>query len=473
MIKFEQRKIYLYFLYPLATIAFIILSIFFILSAKGYVFVYDDGIKVEKTGMIIVSTNPTGAQIYLDGKNQSKSTVPFLSTNLNNLKKGKYTLSLEKNGFYKWQKELSVYPEMVTWANYALLFSKNPKVEKTSFTGKLVGSMDSGDNKSSVLLTQNADNELIYLVNNSDDSKTDIFETAKMKPEERISGISIIAWSDDRRNLLVRGMKGPDAQYYLINTENKSAQNISGTFLANLDGVKFNPSNSDEAFALEGGILSKINFSSKSLQKFTEQNIIYYTLSQDGNIYYIQQDKNGTRSLWQAKTDFTGKAIITDGIPLSDGYDMKISSQNQRVALRTKDNTLYLITQEDNKEMLIVMGKDISEFEWSPDGNRIIYKNNESVKDFELVDYKKESREYLITNGNGLTKFTWYDNDHLLAEKADGRIEVMDFDGENEINLASSVPGTNFFFSADNHNINFFSKVNEAQFVLSRYVTEF
>ena len=472
MIKFEQRKIYLYFLYPLATVIFIILSIFFILSAKGYRFVYDDGIKVEKTGMIITGTNPTGAQIYLNGKNTSKSTTPILSTKLDNLKKGKYTVAYRKDGFYTWQKELSVYPEMVTWANYVLLFLKKPRISKTGFQGKLVDLLNSRDDKSSVFLVQEADNEIIYLVNNSDDSKTDIFETAKMKLDDKISGVKLLAWSDDRKNLLVRGIKGADVQYYLINTVDKTAQNVSGAFPVNLDTIRFSSSNSDDAFTLENGQISKINFPSKSVQKFSENNIVYYTLTQDGSIYYIQ-DIKGARSLWRMKTDFTGDIGITDGIPNSANYVMKVSSQDQRVALQTEDKTLYLITQEDNKEMLIVMGKNMSEFEWSPGGNRIIYKNDTSVRDFEFVDYKKESREYLIPGGNGLTKFTWYDNDHLLAEKSDGKIDVMDFDGENKINLASPVSGTNFFFSADNHNINFFSKVSDTGFTLSRYITEF
>lgn len=472
VIKIEQRKIYLYFIYPFATLFFIALSFCFIMSARGYLVVFDNGIKFEKTGMIIGSTNPPGAKIFLNGKDISKATIPFLSTKINNLKKGKYILDYEKDGFYTWQKELLVSPERVTWANYALLFSKNPKIEKTKIGGKLLGSLNSKDNKYSIFLVQNADNQIIYLVNNSDDSKDDVFETAKMKPEERISGVTLIAWSDDHENLLVKGMLGAVEQYYVINTSDKTSENVTGLLPAGFSSPMFNPANGDELyFALNGQVL-RVNVPAKTSQAFSEKGILYFSVEKNGNIYYIK-DNAGARSLWQANGDFSNPSAITDGIPASENYSLTVSSQGQKMALQTKEGALYLIDNIDGKEMLIVMGKNISEFSWSPDGDRLLYKNGPDVKVFEFVDYKKESREYQIPNGADLRDFAWYDNDHLLAETLNNKAEVMDFDGQNKIDLAAITPGSKVFFSSDNHNISFISKSDADKFALSRYITEF
>ncbi len=69
--------------------------------------------KVERNGTLIIDSQPSGAQVFLNG-NRVKDTTPVT---LQNTTPGRYLIRVEKNGYSAWQKYLDVRPEYVTFAN--------------------------------------------------------------------------------------------------------------------------------------------------------------------------------------------------------------------------------------------------------------------------------------------------------------------------------------------------------------------
>jgi len=473
VIKVQPKKIYWIFIYPLTTVAFILLSVLFILSARGYNIHFENGRpEFKKTGMFIVSSKPAGVDVLLDGKHVSRKTNGLFSTKITRLSQGKYTLSLEKEGFYSWTKELEIYPEMVTWANYVLLFSKNPDVEKINLEGSLVQRFSSADRKADLILTKSPTGELLYRVSNDSGEIAVVLETDKLGADKKVSGIRILDWSKDRRNILISAVLAGETKYWNVNADSHNVEDLSVLSPVKYDKLMFNTGNSDELYGLFQGNLRRINLKTREVTGILEKNIGYFTFSLDGKIYYIQ-NKGKARALYSANGDLFGKTEISDNLPVSESYEIKVSDKEQKVALKVKEDlTLYVVAKVNEKNSLISMGKNVSEFLWSPEGDKLFYKKEKMPIVFEDKEYKKESKEYRFTESDNFKNITWYDNYHLLAEE-NGKVKVIDFDGTNEVILGSSLKDTGVFYNPDHGNIYFFSGADKDKTILSKYKTGF
>lgn len=66
--------------------------------------------KLEKVSAISISTQPDKATVTVDGR-QNERLTPL---SLNNLLAGVYTITISKNGYYSWEKEITAYTDQVT-----------------------------------------------------------------------------------------------------------------------------------------------------------------------------------------------------------------------------------------------------------------------------------------------------------------------------------------------------------------------
>ena len=74
--------------------------------------------KIYKTGIIFINSKPSGASIYINDK-----LYPDLTpAQIENLNPGPYKVRVRREGFYPWEEELAVRPNMVTKADSIILF---------------------------------------------------------------------------------------------------------------------------------------------------------------------------------------------------------------------------------------------------------------------------------------------------------------------------------------------------------------
>ncbi len=83
---------------------------------------------IYKTGILSLRSTPSGASIYINGKLHSDITP----ARIEELRPGVYPVEVKREGFYPWQKELAVRPNMVTRAESILLFPTLQVTEKVS-----------------------------------------------------------------------------------------------------------------------------------------------------------------------------------------------------------------------------------------------------------------------------------------------------------------------------------------------------
>lgn len=85
--------------------------------ALGYKIDYH-GLRIYKTGILYVESLPAGASIYLSGKMLGDVTP----AQIEELRPGIYKVEVRRDGFYPWEKEIVVRPNMVTRADRIVLF---------------------------------------------------------------------------------------------------------------------------------------------------------------------------------------------------------------------------------------------------------------------------------------------------------------------------------------------------------------
>ena len=124
MLTKRKRRILFY----LSILAFLALLFPVLLYSLGYGITKD--FKISKTGGIYIKSSLSGASVKVNGKVKHTSLLGY-SALLKNILPGNHVVSVEKDGFWTWEKTLPVFAEAVTSRN-ALMIPKD-------LTGKILG----------------------------------------------------------------------------------------------------------------------------------------------------------------------------------------------------------------------------------------------------------------------------------------------------------------------------------------------
>lgn len=98
--------------------------------ALGYQIDYRN-FRIYKTGILYIESKPAGAEIYLNGWKYPDVTP----AQIEELKPGSYKIVVKREGFYPWERELEVRPNMVTKAERIVLFPVAQDMKKMGERG--------------------------------------------------------------------------------------------------------------------------------------------------------------------------------------------------------------------------------------------------------------------------------------------------------------------------------------------------
>ena len=88
-------------------------------------------LKIYKTGILYIESRPAGAAIYLNGRMHADVTP----ARIEELKPGAYKIEVRREGFYPWEREVAVRPNMVTRADRIILFPVTQEMKKMGERG--------------------------------------------------------------------------------------------------------------------------------------------------------------------------------------------------------------------------------------------------------------------------------------------------------------------------------------------------
>lgn len=175
-------------------------------------------IEIKKTGMISAKSIPEGASVYLDDE-----LLTATNGTLSGIDPKIHTIRIVKKGFQVWEKQIEVFPELVTDIT-AILVSQSPRLEPLTNTGAYFPSMSPTLSKLAYF-SKDSEEPGVWISPLSQGGlslfKTTPFVVLKDSPLKKYSTGKSIEWSPDEKNILIQS---DNNVYYLIDLQKQTAQ---------------------------------------------------------------------------------------------------------------------------------------------------------------------------------------------------------------------------------------------------------
>lgn len=196
-----------------------------VLYGSGYRFGFEQGQPmVEKTGLLVASSVPDGAQVLVNDK------LSTATDNTINLKPGEYNIKIVLDGHFPWEKDVRVQEKVVT-ALDALLFPVAPKLESITATGVDGPVLDPTRAKIAYrVVSTDPEKSGIYVYDMGSNPVLSLSTTAKQIVSDETSPFSAsnISWSPDGTDIIatISGSLGPVTYLLDASGTNNSPENI-------------------------------------------------------------------------------------------------------------------------------------------------------------------------------------------------------------------------------------------------------
>lgn len=367
-----------------------------ILYGKGYQFGFGNGRpQVTGTGLLVATSTPDGAQVLVDGH------LTTATNNTINLQPGTYDIQIVKDGYFPWEKKLTVEKEVVTKAA-ALLFPKAPKLESITDSGVENPVIDPSHTKLAfVVASQSAAQNGVYILNLQDQSLLTLQSGATQIADET-TGIPFsqanLMWSPDGQSILatIPGVSG-NTTYLLTTTgANPNPQDITETLTTVQQ--EWNTQLSQKSQSEIAGLAPK-------LKQFVKNNWDILAWSPDD-----------TKILYEASTSATLPQIITPPLIGTNSIPENRTLQPHAVYVYdTKEDKNYLLVGKDK-----TFGTDYK-LTWFPDSEHLIY----------VHDKKIDIMEYDATNDTTIYAGPFIDGDVFPWNDGSKVVMLTDFSNPN------------------------------------------
>jgi hypothetical protein len=177
---------------------------------------------IEKTGLLAVKTEPSKADIYLNGKKQSAQTPASIKY----LLPDNYNLKIEKDGYVPFEKQVAIKSGLATFEDSVLLFKQNLPVLITP--GNIKKIAVSNNKNAAAFIQSNGKKLQVGILNFGDDTVKTIYQLSSpdFKPE--------MNWSSSDDKLFIYDPSNLKYPIYTIKTKEPydAESNVLGSKIA-------------------------------------------------------------------------------------------------------------------------------------------------------------------------------------------------------------------------------------------------
>jgi hypothetical protein len=311
-----MKPLYRYGIIALCFVVFFVLAPVLVVYTTGEV--YDFGThRFVETGILVASTDPSGAQIFLNGKlaGTTPARIRFLAP-------GDYDVKITKSGYAEWDKRLNVRPQFTTFVNPnigALYLYRSQPIER-AVAGNVQNFVATGDT-------------FAYATPNT------VVVAAVADPGAKIE-YSAPAGTDFTGSTLT---SSPNGIYLLVRTATTAAVLDLGTkkftALGALAG-SVQVTDSGNLYWLNGTTLNQVLWqASPAVVKPLLSNVLAFTVNGQG-VYAIQKNATGS-SLTFLQLPALQPATLRADLPNWLNATLYVNTQNQIFIIG--DGALYAV----------------------------------------------------------------------------------------------------------------------------------
>ncbi len=461
-------------LYPIVGFVFFAVLVVILIMANGYRFTFNNNkVGLVKTGMLILTSRPFDGQISLNNKTTKyRSGFYLLPTKISAHTPGFYDVEIKKNGYRTWRNRLEIIPNMVTWANYALLFAEKLNISKIDVPqGQVVAVSQNGRHMLYANTTETSFDIKSFDTNNLSITdfwpQTGISDTWLIKPN-----ILTAKFSAGNNKALLGVQNGSKVEYVVLDTTGSQIKiiKLSEILAKSFDKGLWSYTNNSELYLRENGNVYLVNINNTSLASPLASNVVDFMITESKQIVYVEKGVDSVYSLNMMDLDGNKKERIVSSMVPSKDYQLDHSSQHNIITVLNKDTHVLESYYVGNatKKYSLKMGEGVLGFEWSKNGQKLHYWGKDFVRRY---DWEKGKEINTPLEGNTLNVGWYFDENHYLITTDKG-IYVIDYDGTNRVNI-SDVTTLTTVLDQGNNNIIHSIKESDGQTSYYKYISEF
>lgn len=274
----RKKRAQLAFIYTLMSISIIAIVAILVLIMLGYRFNRFDG-RVEQGGLVQFDSRPSGATVNVDGTTLANKTASKIT-----LTTGRHTVTMSKDGYNDWKKDINVEAGSVLWLNYTLMLPKQLATSTTADLPAASSVLTSPDRKYIAMIAAPTDPTVTVLPLDDDkpqSSKVSI-DPSILAPLEadKSQSFGLIAWDKDNRHGLVkRTYNEGKTEYLWIDLRGQDAgRNITMGLGVDIASVEFSLDDSNILYVLTTSHeLRRINIANNTLSGPLVANVASFT----------------------------------------------------------------------------------------------------------------------------------------------------------------------------------------------------
>ena len=423
-----------------------VVAIVFVLMLFAMGFSFNENGSLEQSGLLQISSHPSGATVEIDGKSQ------FGRTTINKmLSSGEHHIRITKSGYDTWEKDVRIDAGLLTNINWVRLFPAKTEIEEINTYDEPRLVSFSLDRKS--LLYGEKESAKLFLINLQDErastTKIDITKLLNISNKEtaRTADLSVISWNESGNKVILIWKDGESTYWYLADLEKpENSINLTAKFGYSFSNILIANDSASKLWAIEGGNLHLIDLSNTTIHKTTVTGIEQLVNNHDTVIYVSQDTVAKTRSINVFREGETGSSIVKDLTDI-DAKTITISTGtywDEDWVAYSINNTIYLagghypsFDKPSKNTLKSILRRELS---YTPTAilrdtelHIAVFSDgtNRTAFDFETKDYFDSHTDVAATSH-------WLD-DYLLWYSTSNKIFIQDFDGSNHRELISDV----------------------------------
>lgn len=418
--------------------------------------------KVERQGMLQISSVPSGANVEIDGESswlQRTNTSKVLSS-------GEHSILLTKEGYDSWTKTINISEGLLYRIHYPRLFLKNRVTEKVLNAEGVISATISPDRNYLLLLDNTTKWRLINLNSEKIEAKT--IDISKL-----FSGVSLAEnaevglftdevvktdWDQDSSHILIKSKHQDSIEWILLDVKNpEKSINISKEFGSDFNEIRIFDNSSSNLLAIRNHNLHRIDVSSRSISAILVKDVLSFDFYHNEVVFSavnpsLDLDKDENCIGYFRIGDEENKILMTTNeipkVVISQFYDEKYITVLESEKLSVyKENGF-------EEQLQFNLGFVPENLKVGHNGEFILAYKDKMIA---TLDMEANSlREWEIDDAN----FNWLDND-MLYTISGSELIVYDYDGLNRRiianNVSSHIPTVSitddrwlYYFSDDN-----------------------